>query len=254
MNIFDWERGNEKIDMIGNPFNESDKLNITVKNIGEVNVVLNCISVKNSSNLEPIINDCLTQYYLRPGETEIEIGTNINQTFTGGFNGTFSYIVQLWTSRGTVKSIRHPPLEKEYTPVINKIYSGPFEFDQESPSFNYTSKDIDGGINNTFWFRSDGYYLYYPAFMCKDSCNESCNANDDWCMECKEYIVGIHESYKESENPEISRSAYEMFDYYDHIVFEVSLKNVVDQSIQIHQSSFLLVIVPAYQSTGETEL
>jgi len=113
---------------------------------------------------------------------------------------------------------------------------------------------MDGGTNNTCWYRRNYQgYLYSPPFMCKDECEYYCSRSS-WCEECEKVIIGIHEGYSGTENPIISQQAYAMYDYYDHLVFEVSLKNVVDQPIQIHQSSFLLVIVPAYQSTGETEL
>jgi hypothetical protein len=254
MNMFDWQRGNEKINIIGNPFDADDTLNISVKNTGEVSINLKWLTVRNSSNLRPILNYSPIQAHLRPGETLTEIGTNIEQVFPGGFEGTTSYVVQILTSRGTVKSLQHPPLEKEYTPVINKIYSGPFEFDLKNPSFNYTSKDIDGGTNNTCWYARDyDGDLHGSPYMCKDACEEYCSGRY-WCEDCEGVIIGIHEDYYDTENPDISRPAYEMYDYYDQIVFEVGLKNVVEQPVQIHQSSFLLVIVPGYESTGETEL
>jgi hypothetical protein len=209
MNIFDWQRGNERLSIIGNPLDGDDKLNITVKNTGEVPITLNWITVRNSSNLKPILNYSPIQAYLRPEETVEEIGANIEQVFTGGFEGTTSYVVKIYTTRGTVKSLQHPPPEKEYTPVINKIYSGPFEFDQESPSFKYTSRDMDGYLED-------------------------------------------ERSY--SDNPTNPKPAYELMDCYDRIVYSIEFKNVENRTIEIHASSFLLIIVPQIGGTGETEL
>jgi hypothetical protein len=213
MNMFDWQRGNEIVSIVGNPFDADDKLNITVKNTGEVTVNLNWITVRNSSTLKPILNYSPIQAHLRPGETVTEIGTNIEQVFPGSFEGTSSYIVQVLTTRGTIKSLQHPPLETEYTPVINKIYSGPFEFDQETPSFRYTSEDMDG---NT-------------------------------------WVEGIFES-NYTDNPIYPELAYKLKDCYDHIVYSISFKNVENRTVEIHASSFLLIIVPQIGGTGETEL
>jgi hypothetical protein len=222
VNMFDWERGNERIRIVGTPFDPDDRLNVTVENIGEVSVDLKWVTVRNASTLRPILNYSPIEVYLRPGEIVDGIGDSIVSEFSGSFEGTTRYVVQVLTSRGTVSSIQHPPLEREYRPVINKIYSGPFEFDQEVASFKYTTKDMDGGLLH------ECYYYGYHSFE--------------------------EPSYSGTENPVDSRAAYEMYDFYDHLVFEVNLKNVENRTIEIHQSSFLLVIVPAYQSTGETEL
>lgn len=219
MNLFDWRRGNERIIIVGNPFDADDTLNLTVENTGEVSVHLNWLTVRNASNLKPILNYSPIQFQVRPGETLTGIGTAITQDFPGGFEGTKRYVIQVLTTRGTITSIQHPPLQKEYRPVINKIYSGPFEFSQEEPSFSYTSKDMDGNLD--VW---DEY-------------------RDTWVHE-RSYI----------DNPINPEPAYELMDCYDHLVYSVSFKNVENRTIEIHASSFLLIIVPQIDGTGETEL
>jgi hypothetical protein len=217
--LFDWERGNEKIIIFGNPFSTDNGLNISVQNVGEVDVFLRWITVRNATNLKPISGmDAYSSINikLRPGEIATGIGENIMHecNFTEGYKGTKKYVIQVLTSRGTITSYQYPPLAKEYRQVYNKIISGPFEFDQEKVTFSFTSQDIDG--DTTSW----------------DNVYEKCY----------------------TDNPLIPQKAYNMCDCYDNIVYHVTLKNVENRTVEIHSSSFLLIVVPLVGATGETEL
>ena len=137
---FDYERSREHFTVVGIPFTESNTLEVSIKNTGGIMVDLKWITVRDAETLIPI------DYYpiderIRPGEIINEISPGDEYDFPGGYDETQSYVIQIWSERGTVASYKYPPLPKEYQLVTNKLYSGPFEFDQDSSSFSFTSED-----------------------------------------------------------------------------------------------------------------
>lgn len=193
---FDYERSKEQFTAVGIPFTESNTLDITVKNKGEIEVDLKWITVRDAITLKPVLDFQPIDYRVRPGDSVNEVGKDILDVFPGGYEETVGYVIQLWSERGTVSSYKYPPLPKEYRLISNKLYSGPFEFDQEISSFQYTSEA----------------------------------------------------------NPVTPQPAYEMYDYFDQIIYEIKLKNVENRTVEIQATSFLLIIVPQIAGTGETEL
>jgi len=79
MNMFDWERGKERIEIVGNPFNVDDTLNLTVENTGEIKMHLRWMIIRNTSNLKPILDYTRINVYVRPGEVVTGLGKDINQ-------------------------------------------------------------------------------------------------------------------------------------------------------------------------------
>jgi len=167
MNIYNYERSHEDYSIIGVPFNPSNELDISVRNDGEVAISLKWMQVLNAKTLEPVLRYIKIDEELLPGETRNSIGSHLSTTFPGAYEGSTSYIIQILSERGTTTSYLFPPIEREYQVVTNKYYSGPFEFNLDSSSFRYTSKDIDGSSRNERQY-NDNPIASVPAFQMND--------------------------------------------------------------------------------------
>lgn len=133
----DFDRGLEDLTIVGNPFNKTNHLNMTVLNSGSTDTEITYISVVDPQTEAPILQYTnLQEKLLRPHQNRTITG--IDEVFPGGYKGTKSYKIQLATSRGTI--IEHQfPRPVPPPPEIMTVFIGPFHFGFDPESFNFTS-------------------------------------------------------------------------------------------------------------------
>jgi hypothetical protein len=136
------EKEREELTVLGNPFNDSNKLYVTLVNEGEVETDVIWISVIDPSTGQPLygyknVDPPIT---LKPEEISEPIEGDEAWTFPGGSKGETRYIIQAITTRGTTMSYHYPNPERQ--PIkgeTDHLVIGPFIFDFTSESFTYTS-------------------------------------------------------------------------------------------------------------------
>lgn len=137
------EKRREELTVLGTPFSDSNNLNVTLVNEGEVEVEIKWISVLDPSTMEPIhgYKEVDPPVTLKPEETSQPIEGEAGWTFPGGKEGENKYIIQAVTKRGTTMNYVYPNPERE--PVKGEtehLVIGPFVFKFTSESFTYTSE------------------------------------------------------------------------------------------------------------------
>jgi len=149
----DFYRGLEDLTIVGNPFNESNHLNMTVHNSGSIDTEIAWLTITDPQTGEQILNYTnMDRMLLRPHQNRTITG--INHIFKGGFNKTNNYKFKLITARGT--SIEHqfpgpvPKPEKIMTEFI-----GPFHFNFETESFKFTNSSTVNATPTCAWEMRD---------------------------------------------------------------------------------------------------
>jgi hypothetical protein len=137
MEQINFDQGLEDLLIIGNPFNESNHLNMTVLNSGNIDTRITFLAVFDPQSEEPVLQyTSMEKMLLRPHQNRTITG--LSQTFPGGYKETQAYRIQLVTSRGTI--IEHLfPRPVPPPPEIMTVFIGPFHFGFDTESFNYTS-------------------------------------------------------------------------------------------------------------------
>jgi hypothetical protein len=137
MERINFNQGLENLMIIGNPFNKTDHLNMTVMNSGNIDTEITFIAVVDPETERLVMDyEPLENMFLRPHQNRTI--DSINQTFPEGYKGTKSYKIQLITSRGTIIDHQFPrPVPPP--PEIMTVFIGPFHFGFDPESFNFTS-------------------------------------------------------------------------------------------------------------------
>jgi hypothetical protein len=137
MEQINFDQGLEDLLVIGNPFNKTNHLNMTVINTGNIDTQITFLAVFDPQTEEPVLQySSMENMLLRPHQNRTITG--FSQTFPGGYKETQAYRIQLITSRGTI--IEHLfPRPVPPPPEIMTVFLGPFHFGFDSESFNFTS-------------------------------------------------------------------------------------------------------------------
>jgi hypothetical protein len=137
MDQINFDQGLEDLIILGDPFNKTNYLNMTVRNSGNIDTRITFLAVFKPDTEEPVLQYTnMGNMLLRPHQNRTISG--LSQTFPGGYKGTQSYKIQLITSRGTI--IEHLfPRPVPPPPEIMTVFIGPFHFGFDPESFNFTS-------------------------------------------------------------------------------------------------------------------
>jgi hypothetical protein len=138
------EKKREELTVLGTPFSDTNHLNVTLVNEGEVETEIMWITVLDPSTGEPLygykkIEPPLT---LKPEEISEPIEGEPEWVYPGGKEGKNTYIIQAISKRGTTMDYVYPNPERQ--PVKGEtehLVIGPFVFDFTSESFTYTSEN-----------------------------------------------------------------------------------------------------------------
>jgi hypothetical protein len=174
----DYERKQEDLTVLGNPFCKENHLNLTIVNVGEVDSSISWIIL-----LNPIDNNPIYGYFkidppllLRPDEISSPQKCDETWIFPGGYEGTTSYIIQMITERGTKIDYIYPnPGRMNIKMGTELITIGPFIFEFTGSSFTYTSNFHSS--RQTAWEIQDYEDNIMFYIILKNNCDKSVEMN-----------------------------------------------------------------------------